>query len=71
MLCENFCNSHCEYDCPNIQIDMFEERYDLPASEIGLERITCKNCQFNIKYCDCNDCYLKNSKDCHGTRDNE
>lgn len=64
MDCEHFCNEHCSFDCPNFEIDIFEERYDLPASEIGLERVSCKDCQYSDKNCDCDDCYFRNSENC-------
>lgn len=63
--CKHFCNYHCSTsDCPNIQCDMFEDRYDLSSSEIGLERVNCKNCEYSDKNCDCDDCYFVGSKDC-------
>lgn len=62
--CEYFCNAHCSYDCPNFQVDAFEEHWDLPASEVGLERVKCKDCEYNIRHCDCTDCYLYCSDDC-------
>ena len=34
-------------DCPNIQCDAFEEKYDCPASDAGLERIPCRLCHWN------------------------
>lgn len=57
-----FVNGHCAYDCPNFQVDSFEEKYDLPASEVGLERIKCKECYLNSF--ECADCYLKNTDMC-------
>ena len=66
--CEHFCNAHCSFDCPNFEIDMFEERYDLPASEVGLKRVSCKECQYSDKNCDCNDCYFQNSENCKKMR---
>ena len=57
-----FVNGHCAYDCPNFQLDMFEEKYDLPASEIGLERTHCKECYLNTG--ECKDCYFQNTSDC-------
>lgn len=63
--CSSFCNAHCSCsDCPNIQADTFEDRFDLPASEIGLERIDCKDCEYNDKLCGCEDCYFSGSKYC-------
>ncbi|MCQ2434693.1 MAG: hypothetical protein MJ062_05600 [Oscillospiraceae bacterium] len=64
MKCDKFCNYHCSYDCPNFAVDAFEDKYDLPASEIGLERIKCKDCQYFDKNCTCDDCYFQYSKDC-------
>ena len=67
--CSNFCNAHCSCsDCPNIQADTFEDRFDLPASEIGLERIDCKDCWYNEKYCTCDDCLFQNSTYCQETQ---
>ena len=65
MKCELFCNYHCiTDDCPSIQADAFEEKYDLPASEIGLERIPCSKCIYNDKRCTCDDCYFQGGKEC-------
>lgn len=65
MKCENFCNWHCSTtDCPNIQCDEFEEYWDVPAEDTGLERIKCKDCRYNDKHCGCDDCYFKSSKEC-------
>ena len=63
MICERFCNYHCSYDCPNIQCDEIEERYDIPCTDAGLERVKCKQCIYNIDKC-CDDCYLQNSIYC-------
>lgn len=57
-----FVNGHCAYDCPNFQVDYFEEKYDLPASEVGFERIKCKECYLNSF--ECSDCYLENTDEC-------
>lgn len=57
-----FCNYHCSLDCPNFQVDAFEERYDLPASEIGLERTRCSACQYQTY--ECSDCYFENTDKC-------
>lgn len=62
--CERFCNYHCSFDCPNFQVDEFEEYWDLPASEAGIERIKCSKCQYYDPRCTCNDCYLQGSKEC-------
>lgn len=64
MKCNQFCNYHCSYDCPNFAVDEFEEKHDLPASEIGLDRIKCKECYYNDKLCGCEDCLFEGSKDC-------
>lgn len=67
--CKHFCNYHCSTsDCPNIQCDMFEEKYDLPSSEIGLERTACKYCQYNDKNFTCDDCLFKGSMYCPETQ---
>lgn len=64
MKCNQFCNYHCSYDCPNFAVDDFEEKYDLPASEVGLERIKCEKCGYNDSHCGCRDCFFVGSKDC-------
>lgn len=65
MKCEWFSNFHCSTnDCPNIRCDEFEERWDVPAEDAGLERIHCKDCHYNDNYCTCDDCFLQHSKDC-------
>lgn len=67
MKCENFCNAHCSYDCPNAAIEEFEDYYDLPAEEAGLSRVKCKDCIYSDKRCDCDDCYFQNTPDCPRT----
>lgn len=58
-----FVNGHCAYNCPNFQCDEFEERFDLPASEAGYERIKCKDCYLNSG--ECEDCLFQfDSKEC-------
>lgn len=57
-----FVNEHCSYCCPNFQVDYFEEKYDLPASEVGFERINCKECYLNSF--ECVDCYFENTDMC-------
>ena len=57
-----FENCHCCYDCPNFAIDEFENRYDIPASDAGLERTKCKDCYFETGLCE--DCLLENSGEC-------
>jgi hypothetical protein len=57
-----FVNGHCAYNCPNFQCDEFEERFDLPASEAGYERIKCKDCYLNSG--ECKDCLFQNCKEC-------
>ena len=57
-----FCNAHCSYDCPNFRADEFEDHFDLPASEAGLERIKCKECYLNSG--ECEDCLFQNSEEC-------
>lgn len=63
--CPNFCNFHCSYDCPNIQCDVFEERFNVPCEDLGYERIKCSECNFQDKYCTCSDCYFENSEHCN------
>ena len=48
-------------ECPNIQCDAFEERYDIPASDAGLERIKCKDCHYNTGKC--KDCLFEGNPD--------
>ena len=63
--CDHFCNYHCStFDCPNIQADAFEEKWDLPAFEGGYQRVKCKKCQYYDKRCNCTDCYFYQSEDC-------
>ena len=57
-----FVNSHCCIDCPNFAIDEFENFYDLPASDAGLERTKCKDCHYETGLC--KDCLFYNSKEC-------
>lgn len=64
-----FVNGHCCYDCPNFQCDEFENRYDLPVSEIGLERIECKHCYMNTGECD--DCLFQGCEECPEVHKNE
>ena len=64
MKCECFVNAHCAFDCPNAKMEEFEDRYDIPASDAGYERIKCKDCNYFDKYCDCEDCYLMGTEDC-------
>lgn len=59
---ECFVNRHCCFDCPNFRVDEFEEFYDLPASEIGLERIKCKDCYFENG--DCKNCLFEGYPEC-------
>lgn len=67
--CKEFGNLHCcTSDCPNIRCDEFEERYDLPSSDIGLERVACRHCEYNDKNCTCDDCLFQNSEYCQETR---
>lgn len=67
MKCENFCNANCAFYCPNAEMEAFEDRFDIPASDAGYHRIKCKDCQYNDKYCTCDDCYLKGGKECPET----
>lgn len=48
-------------DCPNIQCDAFEEKYDCPASDAGLERIPCRLCHWNTGKCE--DCLFEKNPD--------
>lgn len=64
MKCDFFCNVHCIYDCPNLAIDEFEERYEIPASDVGCERIRCIDCQYTANRCTCDDCYFVGCSDC-------
>lgn len=59
--CENFCNYHCiTNDCPNIQVDTIDELYGYGiASDMGIERISCKRCEWNDRNCTCRDCYFR------------
>lgn len=63
MKCKRFCNIHCAYDCPDVAAEAFEDRFDIPASDAGYERIGCKNCHYN-ENCDCGDCFFEGDKNC-------
>ena len=64
-----FTNKYCCFSCPNAAADEFEERFDIPASDAGLERIeSCKVCYLNTGECD--DCLFQNSKDCPEVTEN-
>lgn len=59
-----FTNKHCCFSCQNAAADEFEERYDIPASDAGYERIeSCKVCYLNTG--ECEDCLFQYSKDCN------
>ena len=60
--CECFCNGNCSVNCPNQSVYAFEDRYDLPASEIGLETTKCRSCSYRDSDCTCYDCYFIGSK---------
>lgn len=60
--CERFCNGNCTVNCPNQTVDGFEDKWDLPASEIGLERVKCSNCNYRDSDCTCYDCYFVGDK---------
>ena len=63
--CKCFCNGHCATDdCPNIRCDEFENAWDIPASDAGLERVDCKDCIYNDERCDCDDRYLQGGEYC-------
>lgn len=58
-----FVNGHCCYNCPNANIEEFEDYYDLPAEEAGYERIKCKDCYLNSG--ECEDCLFQfDKKEC-------
>lgn len=70
--CENFCNAHCAFDCPNAAIDEWESRFDLDAGrELGVARIKCGDCEYRDADCTCGDCYFQNSKECPKVGDTE
>ena len=65
MKCENFCNAHCAFDCPNASIEEWEDRFGLDAKrELGVERVKCRDCRYADKRCTCDDCYFKGGKEC-------
>lgn len=41
----------CSFSCPNDNCDFFEDLYELPFSEAGLERISCRDCYYNSGLC--------------------
>ena len=58
-----FVNAHCSYGCPNFQIDTVNERYGYGiADDMGLEKVSCKDCCYNSGKCD--DCLFEHSKEC-------
>lgn len=64
-----FTNKHCCFSCPNAAADEFEERFDIPASDAGYDRIeSCKVCYLNTG--ECEDCLFQNSKDCPEVENN-
>lgn len=70
MKCESFVNGHCCcFDCPNIRYDECQEWYGIPASDMGLERIDCKDCMYADESCSCDDCYLQKTHYCPKTVD--
>lgn len=69
--CEHFCNAHCSFHCPNVAIDEFEDKFDIPASDAGYERIKCKDCNYYDKYCTCDDCYFMDSEYCKNSNYNK
>lgn len=67
MKCENFCNAHCSFHCPEADADYIEELYGIPASDVGYEHMECNDCPYNDKHCGCDDCYFKGSSECPET----
>lgn len=60
-----FVNYHCSFDCPNFQLDEIDDRYGFGiADDMGIERISCKQCLYNSGKCD--DCLFVKSSDCLG-----
>lgn len=58
-----FVNLHCSSDCPNAEYEMADDRYGYgTADDMGLERISCKQCRYNT--CRCEDCLFEHSKEC-------
>lgn len=62
--CKQFVNANCCFNCPNHEIDFFEYWYGIPASDAGLERISCKECQYRDDLCTCMDCYNLGGEEC-------
>lgn len=56
--CSNFVNANCSYNCPNAALELACDRWDLDPTDFGMERITCKECNYNDDNCDCEDCYV-------------
>ena len=66
--CKNFVNANCSFNCPNAALEKYLEKYDIDYSDIGQERIKCKDCRYQDKYCTCEkDCYLYGSEYCKYT----
>lgn len=53
----------CSFSCPNDICDLYEDLYGLPCSEVGLERISCRDCHHNSGLCE--DCLFTSSPDCY------
>lgn len=61
--CESFVNGHCSYHCPNADLELRCQTWDLDPSDFGMEYIKCRECNYYDDNCTCNDCYMKNNKD--------
>lgn len=60
LICKNFCNVHCSFDCPNAALERACDRFDLDFSDFGMERIDCDDCQYSDDNFTCDDCYFMN-----------
>ena len=58
-----FTNYHCSYDCPNIEIDICDDKYGYGiADDMGLKRIKCSECGYNTG--ECEDCLFYENIEC-------
>ena len=59
--CPSYANHHCITDCPNIQVDMCDDKWGYGvADDIGLHRVRCKDCDY-VRIIDCDACMFQGS----------
>lgn len=57
-----FVCSACSFYCPEAIVCEFEDIYDVPASDAGLEHVSCKECVYNSGIC--KDCLFLGCPEC-------